>query len=533
MAGGRSARTIAALVIPAVVIATLGLIWSTPVAAVTSSGATSVNFSAISAGDRHTCGLTTVGGVKCWGGNDSGQLGDGTTTARLLPVDVSGLTSGVVAIATGAFHSCALTAAGGVRCWGSNENGQVGDGTTTNRLVPVDVSGLTSGVAAISAGGGQTCALTATGGMKCWGWNENGQVGDGTTTNRLVPVDVSGLTSGVAAISAGGAETCALTVTGGVKCWGWNWRGGLGDGTTVDSAVPVDVSGLSSGVVAISAGSYHACALTDQGGVKCWGIGATGSLGNGNELDSPVPVDVVGLSTGVAQVSARYGHTCALTVEGGVKCWGWGGYGELGNGSTTSSSIPVDVVGLTTGVVALSVAHMQHSCAITADGIAMCWGANQWGQLGNGTTRSSSVPVQVVVVPRDRLTLSIYWGPKGAETLAYRNTGTLSPGDYNVDPPTGWRPSSITGSGTVPSRSGIGHATVTFDIVFDSATLRWSGTLVVSDPGAGFSATIPIHAGRLEVTRSGTKTHGTLWGIKALSVPKRCFKITFLIDDLA
>ena len=145
---------------------------------------------AIAAGDAHSCALTSAGGVKCWGDNLYGQLGDGTNTPSSVPVNVSGLASGVAAIAAGGFHSCALTSAGGVKCWGSNYSGGLGDGTNMDRSVPVDVSGLASGVAAIAVGNGHGCALTTAGVVKCWGLNDEGQLGDGTYMERDVPVAV-------------------------------------------------------------------------------------------------------------------------------------------------------------------------------------------------------------------------------------------------------------------------------------------------------------------------------------------------------
>jgi alpha-tubulin suppressor-like RCC1 family protein len=301
-------------------------------------------YTAIAAGGSHICALTTGGGVKCWGDNWRGQLGDGTTTSSNMPVDVSGLTSGVSAIAAGSSHTCALTSGGGVKCWGNNGSGQLGNGTTTQSMVPVDVSGLTSGVSAIAAGSSHTCAVTTVGGAKCWGNNWSGQLGDGTTTQSTTPVDVSGLTSGVSTIAAGSSHTCVLTSGDGVKCWGSNYSGQLGNGTTTNSSVPVDVSGLTSGVSAIAAGSQHTCALASSGGVKCWGDNWCGQLGDGTRTDRLTPVNVSGLTSGVSAIAAGYYHTCALTTGGGIKCWGDNIYGQLGIGEFGYSTTPVNVV---------------------------------------------------------------------------------------------------------------------------------------------------------------------------------------------
>jgi len=348
--------------------------------------AVSPAITAIAAGGDHTCALTSGGGVKCWGANQYGQLGNGTTTQTAVPVavDVSGLASGVTAISAGGVHTCALTSGGGVKCWGANYGS-----------VPVDVAGLASGVAAIAAGYEHTCAVTSGGGVKCWGANYQAQLGNGTTTDSLTPVDVSGFASGVSAIAAGSSHTCALTSGGGVKCWGYNGSGQTGDLSTSLSSVPVDVPGLTRGVTAIAAGFAHTCALTSGGGVKCWGSNYVGELGIGTTTGSSVPVDVSGLARGVSAIAASR-HTCALTSGGGVECWGDNYHGQLGNGTTTNSSVPVDVSGLASGDSAIA-AGEWHTCALTSGGGVKCWGDNYFGQLGIGAPCDSSVPVDVPV----------------------------------------------------------------------------------------------------------------------------------------
>jgi alpha-tubulin suppressor-like RCC1 family protein len=234
----------------------------------------------------------TAGGVKCWGANVNGQLGDGSTASSDVPVDVAGLTSGVSAIAVGGEHTCALTSHGGLKCWGWNARGQLGIGTAIDSDAPVDVPRLAGAVSAVAAGGRHTCALMTAGGVRCWGYNEFGQLGDGTTTDRPMPVDVVGLPSSIRAITTGGNFSCALKTDGRVACWGLNAAGQLGDGTYMDSPAPVDVAGLASGVSTIADGFYHACGVTTDGGVTCWGGNESGQLGIGTTGDSPTMTGV-------------------------------------------------------------------------------------------------------------------------------------------------------------------------------------------------------------------------------------------------
>jgi len=354
-------------------------------------GATVLNVVQIAAGGEHTCAVTTAGGVKCWGTGGGGRLGDGLNTTSTAPVDVFGLTSGVIKISAGSGHTCAVTTAGGVKCWGSGASGQLGDGLSTTSGTPVAVSGLT-GVTSISAGSSHTCAVTA-GGAKCWGNNNNGLLGDGSITARSTPVDVSGLTTGVGSISAGSAHTCAVTTAGGAKCWGSGSYGRLGDGATSTRYTPVDVTDLTTGVASISAAGTYTCAVTTAGGAKCWGQNTNGQLGDGSTTTRTTPVNVSSLSA--VSISTGSSHACAVTTAGGVKCWGSNSLGQLGTGNTTNSRTPVDVAGLTSGVGSISV-NWSDSCALVTSGGAKCWGTNNNGILGDGTTTTRLSPVSVL-----------------------------------------------------------------------------------------------------------------------------------------
>ena len=309
--------------------------------------------------EDHGCAVTTDGGVTCWGLNNFGQLGsdttevcDGGTTypCSTTPVKMMALASGITAVTAGTWHTCALTTAGGVKCWGHNFSGQLGDGQSCGMIcpTPVDVTGLESGVAAIDAGHLHTCALTTAGAVKCWGTNSNGQLGDGGSCGTgfcAEPVNVTGLSGGVVGISTGVHYACAVLTTGGATCWGYNFYGQLGDGTTTNRLTPVNVASLTSGVMTVVAGSRHTCATTISS-VKCWGNNGSGQLGNGTTTNSFTPVDVDGLPSGASMVALGHLHTCAVTVAAGVKCWGYNAFGQLGDGTATSRSTPAGVVGL-------------------------------------------------------------------------------------------------------------------------------------------------------------------------------------------
>jgi alpha-tubulin suppressor-like RCC1 family protein len=354
----------------------------------------------ISAGGLHTCVVSAAaGGMQCWGSNFYGQLGDGTMTDRLVPASVVSLSSGVAAITAGKYHTCALLApSGGVQCWGLNGYRNIGDGTTTDRYVPTTVWGMSSGVAAITAGAYHTCALLLTsGGVRCWGYSQVN--GDGTAGQfgalAFPGLDVVGLSSGVAAITAGDDHTCALLSSTGVQCWGTSTYGQLGDGATVGGQAPVSVLGLSSGASAIAAGGSHSCALiASTGGVQCWGLNNFGQLGDGTTTTQLVPTSVAGLGSGVAAIDAGYAHTCAVLFTGGVQCWGANDKGQLGDGTTTQRLVPTAVVGLSSGIVAIT-AGAGHTCALLASGGVQCWGLNPDGRLGDGTTTQRLVPVNV------------------------------------------------------------------------------------------------------------------------------------------
>ena len=372
---------------------------------------------AVSGGGEYTCVTLPDGTGQCTGRNQFGQHGNGTVTNSSVLDPISGLTT-ATHVSAGDEFACALLMNGTVKCWGLGESGPRGDGSfSTFALTPVDVIGLT-GATTLDTGYGQACVLLADGTMRCWGENREGQLGNGTTatpgTSR--PVVVVGIT-GATAIATGAYHTCALLSDGTVKCWGRNGQGQLGDGTLTASSTPSQVEtgfGPLSGVTALTAGGAHTCALLANGTVRCWGDNIEGQLGDGTTFGKPNGIQVTGINSAVA-ISAGWQHTCAILMDGTVRCWGANAFGQLGDGTLTRRLAPVPVAGIT-GATAITASWWHHSCAVLGDGTVKCWGANDWGQLGNGTTVGSSVPV----------TMTGTGGGGGTVTWTSSNTGVAT-----------------------------------------------------------------------------------------------------------
>jgi alpha-tubulin suppressor-like RCC1 family protein len=366
-----------------------------------STAPTPRTFSVVSAGEVHTCAITSAGAAYCWGSGESGELGDADSARRTTPVAVSGgLTFTAVSAGTG--HTCGVTRAAAVYCWGFNLFGELGTGTTTSSTTPAPVSGGLTFVW-VRARATQTCGITSAGAAYCWGLNQDGELGTDSATNSTTPAPVSGgLTFAV--VSPGTQHTCGVTTVGAAYCWGENSSGQLGTGTTTNSPTPAAVAGGLT-FTTVSSADAHTCGLTPAGDAYCWGWSHYGQLGNGTTTGpdtcpiagpcSLAPIAVLGGLT-FASVSAGSANTCGVTMAGAAYCWGFNAFGQLGNGTTQDSAIPVAVSG-GLSFASLSVGGGTFTCGVTTAGAVYCWGDNDAGQLGTGTSGGTSlVPVRVL-----------------------------------------------------------------------------------------------------------------------------------------
>jgi alpha-tubulin suppressor-like RCC1 family protein len=380
----------------------------------------------IAAGDYHTCALLTSGQVRCAGDGGTGQLGRNTPTDAATGVPVlnpagTGPLTGVTQLAAGYEHTCAVLTNRQVRCWGYNGSGELGDGSTQDRYLPVPVKGVGGtgrlrNVVAVSASQSHTCAVLTNGQARCWGYNDDGYLGDGTEEQRETPVVVqnvagTGPLTGVTQISAGDDHTCAVLANDQVRCWGLNNRGELGDGTVQPRHLPVVVkntaaSGPLTGVRQVSAAyGNFTCAAMNDGRARCWGDNTYRQLAHGEGVNTVLPVAVTstsgaGVLRGVRQVEGGYHGACAVLNSGQVRCWGANGQGELGIGTIGGADRKRPrVVKAVTGPGALTAVTQidvedTTVCVRLASGQARCWGNNDDGQLGNGGNQDKPRPVR-------------------------------------------------------------------------------------------------------------------------------------------
>lgn len=365
-------------------------------------------FASVMAGGRHACGLDEGGVAYCWGFNGDGELGLGQDAGGSGPVFSISAPSAVAggqtfsAVSGGGYHTCATTLSANPFCWGKNVDGRLGDGSNTATNAPKHVDGVNI-FQKLMAGGSHTCGLTPGGRLYCWGSNLEGQVGivasgtilpDSASFNKPQPVMPAVVFKDVA---TGGLHSCAVTSAGAAWCWGNNQYGQLGTGSTTGAGTPVQVTGDDE-YIAIVAGDRHSCALTSTGAAWCWGDNSAGQLGTGAPSALPVlePTAVTGGLTFVA-LTAGANHTCGLTSSGVAYCWGGNASGQLGNGTNTASATPVAVGGgLAFGIIS---AGNGLTCGVTAGRIAYCWGNNQYGQVGDNTQTSRNLPVKVAFQP--------------------------------------------------------------------------------------------------------------------------------------
>jgi alpha-tubulin suppressor-like RCC1 family protein len=370
-----------------------------PEPAVVTASTTALAFNQVSAGWQHSCGVATDNRLYCWGKNSEGELGDGTTIDRLSPVPVGGSLR-FRQISAGFLTTCALTTDDRAYCWGDNPRGELGDGTTTRRLTPVPVAGGLR-FRHVQMSFEHACGVSYPGNrVYCWGWNRYGQLGIGTNNGPETgnfgpysskPVAVAGTLS-FRQVSTGYYHTCGVTTEDRVFCWGFNRDGQVGDNSTMWRRLkPTQVAGTRS-FRQVDAEGEHTCAVTTGNRAFCWGNGQSGQLGNGALGERRAPTAVAG-GLSFERVNAGEFQTCGETTLNRAYCWGENGNGTLGDGTNVDRLTPVPVAG---GLNFKQVsAGGFHTCGRTPGAVAYCWGRGFAGQLGNGGAASSLTPVAV------------------------------------------------------------------------------------------------------------------------------------------
>ena len=377
-------------------------------------GASAGNYIAIDAGGWHTCALSTDRQLYCWGWNRHGQLGTGDDTDRAVPTPVAGLPGEVVAVAAGMAHTCAVLVDGSVHCWGWNAYGQVDGQAAADALRPQRISAAEP-AKGVAAGWTHSCALGRAAVVSCWGRSQVARTGR-VRAGVYAPAPVEGVPRGVTELVAGAAHSCARVPYQGLSCWGDNQHWQLGSELRDWDALPVPDARLGAQLAHLAAGFYHTCAVSgaEARAVHCWGGNRFGQLGRKACARAIPPGPVEGLDASIAWLAAGEGHSCALVAGGkAVLCWGDNRHGQLGTGDGISSERPRRVAGLAGRAIAIS-AGRGHSCALGESGAIQCWGANRWGQLGDGGTQAATRPRGIAAPTRRTRAPGPRWAGCGA-----------------------------------------------------------------------------------------------------------------------
>lgn len=434
----------------------------------------------VSAGGGHTLGAAPDGTAWAWGRNIYGQLGDGTSTNRTVPTQVSGLTH-VVAVAAGNMHSLALKSDGSVWAWGDNGWGQLGDSTWTNRNSPVYVQVLTN-VTKIAAGWNHSLAIKSDGTVWAWGQNTYGQLGTGSTTAVNVPTQVSTLSS-VTAIAGGGTFSLAVKSDGTVWSWGRNANGQLGNGTTTASLSPIQTTGVTN-ATGVAAGDCHALALISGGTVQAWGCNNYGQIGDNSYNQRTSPVTLTALS-GVSSVSAGVYYSFAVKTDGTLRAWGDNSAAQLGDGTWTTRIAPVSISGVSS--LSHAAGGSAHSVAVSSTGIVYVWGSNNYGQVGDGTTTARSTPVAIsdagfawkVAVPTFSVATGTYSQPQSVSITSATAGAVIRYSTDGTDPTEAYP--SVTGTISVDGTTTL-KARAWYSTWAPSSVSSVALTFVVSNP---------------------------------------------------
>ena len=343
----------------------------------------------VGAGATHTCAVRADGSLWCWGADWAGQLGNGTTADSRIPVRAGTATWNWASVAAGQYHSCAIRRDASLWCWGSNDQGQLGNGTTDGASTPVQVAG--NDWAMVQAGRSHTCGVRTNGVLSCWGDNAHGGLGNGTQAGSMLPVEVAG--TDWVRVATGDWHTCGIKADQTLWCWGANADGELGNDSTEDSPWPVQIGAAnwSNVLVGVGAGGTHTCGVKLDGSLWCWGANAFGQIGIGSTAGSLTPVQVGSASW--ADIAGGTGHTCGIRGDGKLWCWGDNDSGQVGDGTLVNRLVPVRIPGQAWAGIS---GGAGHTCGRRQDGSLWCWGGNADGELGDGSVASQNSPEQIV-----------------------------------------------------------------------------------------------------------------------------------------